>query len=323
MPHDIPIHILRPWYVLTVLLLVGCNEYLDTCCTQRVPALELLVTAAHSILQLLQLLKKYLKKRFKQLKKKLQKREAQAHWTHGTRAHRKWIKMTNQEPSRTFKNPCLWPFDPSFARRISFRAVCAWPGHAKQNKQRPTGGYGMLQHHYQPHSEIGNRWKRIKKSQDQTQWYTQMIPTQYGIPNMAGGLMCCSIALSRCRCRRWTDRAPLFSPRRWFRGAVLRLCCRSPSPRHLRSAEASSWLQHVTLCVFDVSPTETGRRWLHFCVPLLGTSSSFSPCSPSVLTHSFREASTKLPGDFRTSPLLVCGKWSSSNQLNWFYEPFA
>lgn len=43
----------------TVLLLVGCNEYLDTCCTQRPPTLELLVTAAHSILQLLQLLKKY------------------------------------------------------------------------------------------------------------------------------------------------------------------------------------------------------------------------------------------------------------------------
>ena len=77
--------------------------------------------------------------------------------------HSSSSKVNQNDKTRTIKNPCLWLFDPSFARRISFRAVCAWPGRAKQNKQRPTGGYGILQHHCQPRSEIGNPWKQVSE----------------------------------------------------------------------------------------------------------------------------------------------------------------
>ena len=41
--------------------------------------------------------------------KKIQKIELPAHWTHGTPAHRKWIKMTKQGPSRTHVFDCSTP----------------------------------------------------------------------------------------------------------------------------------------------------------------------------------------------------------------------
>ena len=162
--------------------------------------------------------------------KKIQKREAPAHWTHGTPAHRKWIKMTKQGPSRTHVFDCSTP--PLQGESLLEPSVPDLVVQSRISKGQPVAMecYSITASRARKSEIHGNRFQKSIKR----------LKTRPNGPIRPNGLMCYSIALSRCRWCRPDRASPLSSPRKSLRGVVLRLCCRSPSPKHQRSAEASS-----------------------------------------------------------------------------------